>query len=682
MELAGLLAAFGSWVWRAFLFQWPFAFEITIFVRQLIGASKIRDKGHYFWFHSIVMMMVTCYAGGSLSRMLMGLPPVIFTNDYLFPVAFVAWALIHRCPWDVVYKTLKMPGIREIASLMMEMYRGNSMLNTIELANRTFKPSKYYPMPLFGPILIGAIATSSGNFIPANLGLKNVEYRVPWNIQCGILSSVFYHLAIHDDFMLGSLLRNYLVGPQIDRLTARFIVISFFVVMGQLQIQYGLHFNPFGSVHKVLYKITCTQSAKEVEAMVKKAKEEKEDPGKKLREQAHKALESVEESPRKLPTASTFGKLSSFNLNLQSAGEDKMHRDRSTETLRTPNRPPHLNLESCSHPYSVPSSPPAPSEHGRHQLIHSQSGSCIPRSNSTSINPSGQVDVHHSPTNRVRTFTGASYQGSEAWWADVTNDSMRPPRSPPHAPSEAWWDEARDSRIGTRHSPTNSALMGSEAWWDRQSERSISRQNSCSKNLHRSDFCRKGPTCTKQVVDAVKSNKVERDNGTDICFADVIKAVMIIFIPLMSLGFFAFQQHPSNVLLAGQSLYPGQYLADCTYMSAFRGCSPVIMTFSDEGVLSLYKAASPREAKHSKPIWTSAAPSKKPLPKQCSFSATVTDKGVLTVYEGSSVFWSTKAPKRAHAGSDRPFLQLRESNVVIGTENGIFWSSADKLVSK
>jgi len=130
------------------------------------------------------------------------------------------------------------------------------MLNTIELANRTFKPSRYYPTPMMGPVLIGIIATSSGNFIPISKGLKQIEKAVPWNIQCGIISAIFYHVAIFDDYVVGATVRNYIVGHQLDRLTARFLVIAFFVVMGQVHTRYGSHVNPFAPVHKVLYRVT------------------------------------------------------------------------------------------------------------------------------------------------------------------------------------------------------------------------------------------------------------------------------------------------------------------------------------------------------------------------------------------------------------------------------------------
>eukprot|EP00603_Paraphysomonas_imperforata_P015917 CAMPEP_0114470952 /NCGR_PEP_ID=MMETSP0104-20121206/11542_1 /TAXON_ID=37642 ORGANISM="Paraphysomonas imperforata, Strain PA2" /NCGR_SAMPLE_ID=MMETSP0104 /ASSEMBLY_ACC=CAM_ASM_000202 /LENGTH=145 /DNA_ID=CAMNT_0001644743 /DNA_START=42 /DNA_END=479 /DNA_ORIENTATION=- len=69
----------------------------------------------------------------------------------------------------------------------------------------------YYPIPLVGPILAGAMTGSLGMFAPLDKGLAAVKTRVPWPLQGALITAGVYHLTIHDaEGYLGVWLRRAL----------------------------------------------------------------------------------------------------------------------------------------------------------------------------------------------------------------------------------------------------------------------------------------------------------------------------------------------------------------------------------------------------------------------------------------------------------------------------------------
>ena len=62
-----------------------------------------------------------------------------------------------------------------------------------------------------GPIVAGVVNGMMGTFFPFDKGLNPIKQGTPWVIQGAIISSLFYHLIIHDKIgPLGTTLRSFL----------------------------------------------------------------------------------------------------------------------------------------------------------------------------------------------------------------------------------------------------------------------------------------------------------------------------------------------------------------------------------------------------------------------------------------------------------------------------------------
>lgn len=176
-------------------------------------------------------------------------------SETSIPIGVLTWVLINHCPGDLVWKGLHVPAIRIPWVVFTEIYRASAVCNTLVKANGVFPAGKYYPIPVIGPILVGTLGASAGQFLPLNEGLKAIEHQVPWNMQCGFITCIIMHFTLHDPNIIGQYMREYVTGD-VDFQTCKFWAIAFFVVMGLMQYGFDPNFNPFGHVHRVLYGLT------------------------------------------------------------------------------------------------------------------------------------------------------------------------------------------------------------------------------------------------------------------------------------------------------------------------------------------------------------------------------------------------------------------------------------------
>mmetsp|Transcript_20509 Transcript_20509/g.29692 ORF Transcript_20509/g.29692 Transcript_20509/m.29692 type:complete len:311 (-) Transcript_20509:161-1093(-) len=101
------------------------------------------------------------------------------------------------------------------------------------------------------------LAGCAASFVPVTKGLEALRFGMPFTIQQAMIGSTFYHLVVHDRFILGALLRGIMPCEREDiPMCAACIVVTFYVLMGQLQDFYGKDYNPFTFIHNFLYKIT------------------------------------------------------------------------------------------------------------------------------------------------------------------------------------------------------------------------------------------------------------------------------------------------------------------------------------------------------------------------------------------------------------------------------------------
>lgn len=150
-------------------------------------ALKVRTIGprNAFWGVSFLRTLLGAFGGGIMVPLCMGKPPGPMANDMVVSAALVAWYLAQRSPGDVVWTIFGPKGstsARLMVLLTFELFRANFIISMTELGMATLKPagSALFSMPLWGPLLCGAMGGSFGNFLPWDKGLSPIESGFSW----------------------------------------------------------------------------------------------------------------------------------------------------------------------------------------------------------------------------------------------------------------------------------------------------------------------------------------------------------------------------------------------------------------------------------------------------------------------------------------------------------------------
>mmetsp|Transcript_8579 Transcript_8579/g.11268 ORF Transcript_8579/g.11268 Transcript_8579/m.11268 type:complete len:440 (-) Transcript_8579:6-1325(-) len=255
--MASEIIKIGKLLRSACLMETPYVQELGLFCFSLSNALRARGAlGDAFWMHSLVFFFLTTFGGSTVVGIVLGGPPGFLTNDKTVVVASLAWYLANYCPGDLFKKASAAPVSKELIVFFKETFRANGCVSTVIKANQYFAATKYYPTPIYGPIMCGILGSNAGGFFPPSRGLATIEKGVSWNIQCAGFCGALYQFLVNDSFVIGSILRGLMFGGNPQPQTVRLICIFVFTSVALVQSHLGPHFNPFTPIHKVLYKVT------------------------------------------------------------------------------------------------------------------------------------------------------------------------------------------------------------------------------------------------------------------------------------------------------------------------------------------------------------------------------------------------------------------------------------------
>ena len=118
-----------------------------------VHASFI-GKNKPYWLHSLVLVVLTSFGGGTIVPMMLGRPCVVFANDLVIPMCITCWYTIHYLGF---YHVLNWKPIRIIWNILLGVFRTHAVIDTMNVALSVLTPvvKSYYPIPLIGPILAG-----------------------------------------------------------------------------------------------------------------------------------------------------------------------------------------------------------------------------------------------------------------------------------------------------------------------------------------------------------------------------------------------------------------------------------------------------------------------------------------------------------------------------------------------
>lgn len=221
---------------------------------NVYSALKVQPQRSY-WVYSLVLSVLSAFGGGIFVPIFAGKSSFAFHNDFVLFACILVWYFLNYLNGQ--YLT-EIPAIRCVWMFLLGIFRTNSVVTMVNVANGVFSASKCYPTPMFGPIVLGTAVGSCGQFLPFDKGLNPIKQSTIWSIQAAFFSAFFYHCMINDKTGFVGICLRTMIGSY-SAATVMMIIATIQIV--QLYVQYFLHpdANILSPIHKVLYVIFQVQ---------------------------------------------------------------------------------------------------------------------------------------------------------------------------------------------------------------------------------------------------------------------------------------------------------------------------------------------------------------------------------------------------------------------------------------
>lgn len=247
--------------------KFPFSSELQAFWMAFQGCMAVRNgpnrNKQMNWFHAFMVSVLTGYAGATFASLWVARPTSMLGNDLNMASCIAAFILVNCTPFDIGYKLGNSLPIVLITTMFAQLFRVLGLTKFNDIAFEIFRnqPSEYYPIPVFGPILLATLLGNMGGFFHKGFHdyLKN---GMPWAFQNGLFCATFYHFYVNDKTgFIGIALRKYVGGLPgkmgLSEEVFPVVVVSFFMhTMAILQLPQvcGPSFSPFNKGEEVIRK--------------------------------------------------------------------------------------------------------------------------------------------------------------------------------------------------------------------------------------------------------------------------------------------------------------------------------------------------------------------------------------------------------------------------------------------
>lgn len=260
----------------------PYHAELRIFGQAFMGAMAVRGGANknkeLHWFHAYALTIVTAFGGGMFAFLWMGKPTSLITGgDVTLTLTAIAFSFVTYFPLNMGYSIGKTLPVKIVMNSWSQLFKGLGMIGFINAAAAEVSASKYYPTPVLGPILYGALLGNMGAFFAK--GFKtHLEKGMPWPFQNALSAGFFYHMYTHDkEGIIGQTLRSVvqstgIQGSMEDKLFATIVATGFMQIAGMLMLPefFGPTFNLLLLPQQLLSSLIPTSGKKDRSAMVKK----------------------------------------------------------------------------------------------------------------------------------------------------------------------------------------------------------------------------------------------------------------------------------------------------------------------------------------------------------------------------------------------------------------------------
>jgi len=258
----------GNFAYSAELQAFWMAFQGSMAVR-----GGVNRDGKMHWFHAFMVSVLTGYAGATFAFLWIGKPTSILSNDMNLAMCIITFILVNYTPFDMGYKLGKTAPVLIITTMFAQLFRVGGIIKFNQIGFEAFrdKPSEYYPIPVFGPIILATLLGNMGGFFHKGFHgyLKN---GIPWPFQNGFFCATFYHFYVNDKTGFVGVTLRKIIGDLPSKLLglddAIFPVVTVSVFMHavsllQLPLLFGPSFSPFNKGPDVISRISRGFSVEE-----------------------------------------------------------------------------------------------------------------------------------------------------------------------------------------------------------------------------------------------------------------------------------------------------------------------------------------------------------------------------------------------------------------------------------
>jgi len=280
-------------MWLSYLTgEFPYAPELQAFFMALQGCMAVRNGRNkdkkMNWFHAFLLSVFSGYSGAIFTFFLLGKPSSMLANDLNIAGCIITFIIVNYTPGDIGYKLSKSLPVVLITTMFAQLFRVGGVCGFTAMGFEAFKdkPSAYYPIPVFGPVVYATMLGNMGGFFLKGFD-KYLENGMPWPFQNGLLCASFYHFFLHDQTgFIGVTLRSAIDKVDFikmgldDKTFARVMVSIFMHVSGVLRLPafYGPSSSPFNITHKYLpdlYNQSTQTKSKSASSSKKQSKKKK-----------------------------------------------------------------------------------------------------------------------------------------------------------------------------------------------------------------------------------------------------------------------------------------------------------------------------------------------------------------------------------------------------------------------
>jgi len=154
-----------------------------------------------YWAKQLVQTAIAAFGGGFLAPMVVAHNPVpLMEESYLWMVV-VAWYLVHNVPVlsDALAAVMQTGPGKLLFTVFFGVFKTNQIVGAVELAVKALDAeeliphSRYFEVPIVGPLLCGFLGGCGGAFLPLAQGLAPIEEGKNWSIRASFLAPCIYY---------------------------------------------------------------------------------------------------------------------------------------------------------------------------------------------------------------------------------------------------------------------------------------------------------------------------------------------------------------------------------------------------------------------------------------------------------------------------------------------------------